>query len=39
MFDRLMVLVGKIRGYGSDELDDHKVVKIMLEAFYQEMRM
>ena len=34
-----MVLVGKIRGYGSDELDDHKVVKIMLEAFYQEMRM
>jgi hypothetical protein len=33
MFDRLMVLVGKIRGYGGDELDDHKVVKIMLEAY------
>jgi hypothetical protein len=33
MFDRLMVLVGKIRGYGDDELDDHKVVKIMLEAY------
>jgi hypothetical protein len=26
-----MVLVGKIRGYGGNELDDHKVVK-MLEA-------
>jgi hypothetical protein len=25
--------VGKIRGYGCDELDDHKVVKIMLEAY------
>jgi len=33
MFDRLMVLVGKIRGYGGDELDDHKVVKVMLEAY------
>jgi hypothetical protein len=33
MFDRLMVLVGKIRGYGDDELDDHKVVKVMLEAY------
>jgi hypothetical protein len=32
MFDRLMVLVGKIRGYGGD-LDDHKVVKVMLEAY------
>jgi hypothetical protein len=32
MFDRLMTIVGKIRGYGCDELDDHKVVKIMLEA-------
>ena len=32
MFDRLMVLVGKIRDYGDDELDDHKVVKVMLEA-------
>jgi hypothetical protein len=28
-----MSLVGKIRGYGCDELDDHKVVKIMLEAY------
>jgi hypothetical protein len=33
MFDRLMTLVGQIRGYGGDELDDHKVVKIMLEAY------
>jgi len=33
MFDRLMSLVGKIRGYDCDELDDHKVVKIMLEAY------
>ena len=33
MFDRLMTLVGKIRGYGCEELDDHKVVKIMLEAY------
>jgi hypothetical protein len=33
MFDRLMILVGKIRGYGGDELDDHKVVKVMLEAY------
>jgi hypothetical protein len=33
MFDRLMTLVGKIRGYGGDELDDHKVVKVMLEAY------
>jgi hypothetical protein len=33
MFDRLMTMVGKIRGYGGDELDDHKVVKIMLEAY------
>jgi len=33
MFDRLMVIVGKIRGYGGNELDDHKVVKIMLEAY------
>jgi hypothetical protein len=23
MFDRLMVIVGKIRGLGGDELDDH----------------
>ena len=33
MFDRLMTLVGNIRCYGRDELDDHKVVKIMLEAY------
>ena len=33
MFDRLMTMVGKIRGYDCDELDDHKVVKIMLEAY------
>jgi hypothetical protein len=33
IFDRLMTMVGKIRGYGCDELDDHKVVKIMLEAY------
>jgi hypothetical protein len=32
MFDRLMTIVAKIRGYGCDELDDNKVVKIMLEA-------
>ena len=30
MFDRLMVIVGKIRGLGGDEINDHKVVKIML---------
>jgi hypothetical protein len=33
MFDRLMVIVGKIRGLGGDELDDHFVVKVMWEAF------
>jgi hypothetical protein len=33
MFDRLMTLVGKIRCYGCDELDDHKVVKVMLEVY------
>ena len=27
------MIVGKIRGYGGDELDDHKVVRIMLEAY------
>jgi hypothetical protein len=32
MFDILMVIVGKIRGLGGDELDDHYVVKVMLEA-------
>jgi len=29
----VMTLVGKIRGYACDELDDHKVVKVMLEAY------
>jgi hypothetical protein len=33
MFDRLITIIGKIRGYGGDEQDDHKVVKIMLEAY------
>ena len=33
MFDRLMTTVGKIRDYGCDKLDDHKVVKIMLKAY------
>ena len=33
MFDRLMMMVGKIRGYSCDELDDHKVVKIILKAY------
>ena len=33
MFDRLMVIVGIIRGLGGDDLDDHHVVKVMLEAF------
>jgi hypothetical protein len=33
MFNRLMVIVGKIIGLGGDELDDHFVVKVMLEAF------
>ena len=38
MFDRLMTMVGKIRGYGCDELDDHKVVMIMLKLIHLEMR-
>jgi hypothetical protein len=33
MFDILMTMVGKIRGYGCDELGDHKVFKIMLKAY------
>ena len=33
MFNRLMTIVGKIKGYGCDELDNHKVVKIILEAY------
>ena len=34
MFDSLKTMVGKIRGYGCDELDDHKVVKIIVEDQY-----
>jgi hypothetical protein len=33
MFDKLMTMVGKIRGYGCDELNDHKVIMIMLKAY------
>jgi hypothetical protein len=33
MFDRLMVIVGMIRGLGGDELDDHFVMNVMLEAY------
>ncbi|PWZ30593.1 hypothetical protein Zm00014a_018803 [Zea mays] len=33
MFDRLLVIVGKIRGLGGQDINDHKVVKIMLEAY------
>jgi hypothetical protein len=33
MFDKLMVKVRKTRGLGGDELDDHYVVKVMVEAF------
>ena len=33
MYDRMMVLVNKIRGLGSEEIDDHKVVKRLLRAF------
>ena len=33
MFNRLTTIVGKIKGYGCDELDDHKVVKIMLKSY------
>jgi hypothetical protein len=33
MFDRLMAMVGKIRGLGCEELDDHKIIKIMLETY------
>jgi hypothetical protein len=33
MFDRLMTLVSDIRGYGGDEPDYHKVVKVMLGAY------
>jgi hypothetical protein len=33
MFDRLMTMVGKIKGYGCDGLDVHKVIKIILEAY------
>ncbi|ONM01537.1 hypothetical protein ZEAMMB73_Zm00001d030785 [Zea mays] len=30
---RLMVIVGNIRGLGGDEINGHKVMKIMLEAY------
>jgi CRISPR/Cas system CMR-associated protein Cmr1 (group 7 of RAMP superfamily) len=33
IFDRLMVIVGKIRGLAGQDINDHKVVKIMLEAY------
>ena len=33
MFNRLTTIVGKIKGYGCDELDNHKVIKIMLKAY------
>jgi hypothetical protein len=33
MFDRLMVIFGKIRVLGGDELDGRFVMKVMLEAF------
>jgi hypothetical protein len=33
MFDRLMIIVGKIRGLGEEELNGHKVIKITLEAY------
>lgn len=33
MFDRYMVIVGNIRGLGGDEINGHKVMKIMLEAY------
>ena len=33
MFDTLMTMVDKIKDYDCDELDDHKVIKIMLEAY------
>jgi hypothetical protein len=33
MFDRLMVIVEKIRGLGGQDIKDHKVVKIMLDAY------
>jgi hypothetical protein len=29
----MMVLVGKIHSLGGDDMDDHTVVKIILEAF------
>ncbi|XP_066351155.1 uncharacterized protein [Miscanthus floridulus] len=33
MFDRLMAIVGKIRGLGGKEMNDHNVVKIFLETY------
>jgi hypothetical protein len=38
MFDRLMVLVGKIRGLGGDDLDDHNVVKVIWKHLHQEIQ-
>ena len=32
MFDRLMAIVGNIRGLVGKEMNDHKVVKIFLET-------
>jgi hypothetical protein len=34
MLDRLMMLVGEIRGYGCEELDNHKVVKKKVWALH-----
>jgi hypothetical protein len=33
IFDRLMVIIRKISRLGGEEMDDHKVVKILLEAY------
>ena len=33
MFDRMMTIVNKIRGLGCEDLDDHSVVKKLLNAF------
>lgn len=33
LFDRLMIIVGKIKGLGGEEINGHNVVKIMLEAY------
>jgi hypothetical protein len=36
MFDWLMAIVGKLRGLGGEEMNDHRVVKILLEAYSPE---